>query len=45
MKEYLGVAEEAGFTEEEVGAVAGIVMAVSAGRIRVQLTDVEEMTS
>jgi len=37
MREYLGVAEEAGVTEQELGAVQAIVMAVSAGRVNAQV--------
>jgi hypothetical protein len=40
MTEYLGVAEEAGISEEELGAVQAIVMAVSAGRVNAQVQDV-----
>jgi len=40
MEHYLGVAREEGLTEEEVGAVQAIVMAVAAGRINAQLRDV-----
>ncbi len=41
MKHYLGVAGEEGITEEEIGAVQAIVMAVSAGRIKAQLREVK----
>jgi hypothetical protein len=40
MRHYLGVAEEKGFTPEEVDAVQAIVMSVSACRIRSQLAEV-----
>jgi hypothetical protein len=40
MTEYLGVAEEAGISEEELGAVQAIVMAVSAGRVNAQVQEV-----
>ncbi len=40
MQHYLGVAEEEGLTEEEIGAVESVVMAVSACRIRTQFADV-----
>lgn len=41
MNHYLGVAEEKGITEEELGATLSIVMAVSGGRVRAQLSDVK----
>lgn len=41
MEHYLGVAREQGLSEEEIGAVQSIVMAVSAGRINAQLREVE----
>lgn len=40
MEYYLGVAKEEGLTDEEIGAVQSIVMAVSAGRVRAQLGEV-----
>ena len=40
MEHYLGVAKEEGLTENEIGAVQSIVMAVSAGRIQAQLREV-----
>jgi len=43
MEHYLGVAKEEGLTEEEIGAVQSIVMAVSAGRINAQLREVRSM--
>lgn len=42
MKHYLGVAREKGVTDEEIGAVGAIVMAVQAGRIRAQFGEVRE---
>ena len=39
MREYLGVAEEQGIPDEEMGAVLSIVMAVSGCRVRAQLDD------
>ena len=36
MESYFGVAKEQGMTDEEIGAVQSIVMAVSAGRVRAQ---------
>jgi hypothetical protein len=41
MEYYLGVAKEGGITEQEIGAVQAIVMAVSAGRVNAQLREVE----
>jgi len=40
MEHYLGVAREAGISDEEIGAVQSIVMAVHAGRIRAQFQEV-----
>jgi hypothetical protein len=40
MESYLGVAREVGISEEEVGAVQSIVMAVSAGKVDAQLNEV-----
>jgi len=34
MEHYFGVAKEEGITDEEMGAVQSIVMAVSAGKVR-----------
>ena len=39
MSHYLGVAREEGLTDEEVGAVEAIVMAVAAGRVRAQFRE------
>ena len=44
MEHYLGVAKEVGLTEEQIGAVQAIVMAVSAGRINAQLREVRANT-
>ena len=41
MEHYLGVAKEVGLTDEEIGAVQSIVMAVSAGRVNAQLREVQ----
>lgn len=41
MEQYLGVAKEEGITEDEIGAVQAIVMAVAAGRIQAQLQEVQ----
>ncbi len=40
MESYLGVAREEGLTDEEIGAIEAIVMAVSAGKINAQLAEV-----
>ncbi len=37
MAHYLGVARKEGLSEEKIGAVQAIVMAVSAGRVNAQL--------
>ena len=42
MKSYLGVARKKGTTDEEIGAVQSIVMAVEAGRVRAQFREVRE---
>jgi hypothetical protein len=39
MENYLGVAREEGLTDEEIGAVQSVVMAVSAGRVGAQFRD------
>ena len=39
MKHYFGVAKENGISDDELGAVQSIVMAVSAGRIREQFRE------
>jgi len=39
MEHYLGVARAEGVTDEEVGAVQAIVMAVSAGRVESQFRE------
>lgn len=41
MEYYLGQAEKEGITPEEISAVQGVVMAVSAGRVNAQLREVE----
>ena len=40
MENYLGVAKDEGISEEELGAVQAIVMAVQAGRVWAQLREV-----
>ncbi len=42
MEHYFGVAKEQGITDDEIGAVQSIVMAVSAGRVRSQFREVRE---
>ena len=44
MESYLGVAREGGITEEEIGAVQSIVMAVAAGKVSAQLNEVRSRT-
>ena len=44
MEAYLGVAKEEGITDDEIGAVQAIVMAVHAGRVRAQFREVRERT-
>ena len=39
MEHYLGVAREEGITDDEIGAVQSIVMAVSAGRVEAQFRE------
>jgi len=39
MQNYLGVAKEEGLTDDEIGAVLSVVMAVSAGRVNAQFRD------
>ena len=39
MESYFGVAKEEGLTDDEIGAVQSIVMAVSAGRVREQFRE------
>ena len=40
MQHYLGVAGDMGISEEEIGAVQSVVMAVSAGKVNAQLHEV-----
>ena len=42
MESYLGVARKKGITDDEIGAVQAIVMAVEAGRVRAQLREVRD---
>lgn len=39
MHHYLGVAREEGISDDEIGAVQSIVMAVNAGRVRAQFRE------
>ena len=39
MQSYFGVAKEQGFSDDEIGAVQSIVMAVSACRVRSQFRE------
>jgi hypothetical protein len=39
MEHYFGVAKEQGITDDEIGAVQSIVMAVAAGRVRAQFRE------
>lgn len=41
MKHFLGVAKEKGVTDEEIGAVESIVMAIAAGKIDAQLREIQ----
>jgi hypothetical protein len=43
MRHYLGVAREEALTDEEIGAVQSVVMAVSAGRVGAQFRDACEL--
>jgi hypothetical protein len=42
MESYLGVARKVGVTDDEIGAVQAIVMAVQAGRISAQFREVRK---
>jgi hypothetical protein len=44
MQHYLGVAKDLGISEEEIGAVQAVVMAVSAGKVGAQLHEVQAGT-
>jgi hypothetical protein len=44
MQHYLGVAKDMGISEEEIGAVQSVVMAVSAGKVNAQLHEVRSRT-
>jgi hypothetical protein len=45
MQHYLGVARDMGISEEEIGAVQAVVMAVSAGKVNAQLREVQSRTT
>ena len=40
MQHYFGVAKEEGVSDEEIGAVQSIVMAVASGKVRAQFREV-----
>ena len=42
MEYYLGVAEEEGISQLEIGAAQAIVMAVAAGKVRAQTREVRK---
>jgi hypothetical protein len=42
VEHYLGVAREQGIGQDEIGAVQGICMAVSAGRVNAQMKAIEK---
>jgi hypothetical protein len=42
MEHYLGVARDEGISDDEIGAVQSIVMAVHAGRVRAQFHEVRK---
>jgi hypothetical protein len=42
MEHYLGVAREIGITDDEIGAIQSVVMAVSLGKIRAQFLEVRK---
>jgi hypothetical protein len=44
MEHYFGVAKEHGITNEEIGVVESIVMAVSAGRVNAQFREAHART-
>jgi hypothetical protein len=39
MEHFFGVAKENGLSDEEIGAVQAVVMAIAAGRIRAQFRE------
>ena len=43
MQQYLGVAREEGLSDEEIGAVLSVIMAVSAGRVKAQFKDASDV--
>ena len=45
MEHYLGVARAAGITKEEIGAVQGLCMAVSAGKVNAMFKAVEKQSA
>jgi len=45
MQHYLGVAKDIGISEDEIGAVQAVVMAVSAGKVNAQLHELLARTT
>ena len=44
MQHYLGVAKDMGISEEAIGAVQAVVMAVAAGKVNAQLRELRSGT-
>ena len=42
MEEYFGVAKDLGVSDEEIGAMESIVMAVSAGQVRAKFREARD---
>ena len=42
IEHFFGVAKDSGFSDNEIGTLQSIVMAVSAGRVRAQFREVRE---
>jgi hypothetical protein len=42
MNHYLGVARELGISEDQIGSVEAIVMAVAAGRVNAQFREAQK---
>ena len=40
MEHYLGVAKEEGITDDQIGAVQSVVMAVASGKVNAQLREI-----
>jgi hypothetical protein len=43
MDHYLGVAKELGITQDQIGSVEAIVMAVAAGRVNAQFRESQKV--